>query len=59
MTWPAAGLRIDEALVRRLLREQYPDLTDRPLRNVNAGFDNELWRRGDGRRWTGACAGTW
>jgi aminoglycoside phosphotransferase (APT) family kinase protein len=45
--WPAAEVRIDEELLRRLLAAQHPDLAARPLRLVNAGFDNELWRLGD------------
>jgi aminoglycoside phosphotransferase (APT) family kinase protein len=47
VSWPAAEVRIDEGLVRSLLEEQHPDLADRPLRSVTAGFDNELWRLGE------------
>ncbi len=47
MPWPAAEVRIDEELVRQLLAAEHPDLAARPLRLVNAGFDNELWRLGD------------
>jgi aminoglycoside phosphotransferase (APT) family kinase protein len=45
--WPAAEVHVDEWLVRELLREQHPDLADLPLRYVDAGFDNALWRLGD------------
>jgi aminoglycoside phosphotransferase (APT) family kinase protein len=44
---PAAEVAIDEALFRRLLRAQHPDLADRPLRIVAEGWDNVLARLGD------------
>src|SRR5438105_5013319 len=44
---PEAEVQITESLIRSLLQEQHPDLADRLLRIVNAGFDNELWRLGD------------
>jgi len=44
---PAAEIAIDEGLVRSLLREQHPDLADLPLRELEAGWDNTLWRVGD------------
>ncbi len=44
---PAAELSIDEALVRRLLAEQHPDLADRTLVEVAAGWDNVVYRLGD------------
>ena len=34
-------------LVRDLLREQHPDLADRPVRLGAKGWDNQLWRLGD------------
>ncbi|MEU7575304.1 phosphotransferase [Micromonospora sp. NPDC049240] len=34
-------------LVRELLRDQHPDLADRPLRLGARGWDNQLWRLGD------------
>lgn len=34
-------------LIRDLLREQHPDLADRPLRLGAKGWDNQLWRLGD------------
>jgi len=44
---PSAEIEIDEAMVRALLTEQHPDLTDLPLQRMTAGWDNELWRLGD------------
>ncbi len=34
-------------LVRALLRDQHPDLADRPLSLGAEGWDNQLWRLGD------------
>lgn len=34
-------------LVRELLRDQHPDLADRPVRLGARGWDNQLWRLGD------------
>ena len=34
-------------LVRDLLREQHPDLADRPIRAVAGGWGNQMWRLGD------------
>ncbi|MFJ6617852.1 aminoglycoside phosphotransferase family protein [Kitasatospora sp. NPDC091335] len=34
-------------LIRDLLRDQHPDLADRPLRLGARGWDNQLWRLGD------------
>ncbi|MBO2451865.1 aminoglycoside phosphotransferase family protein [Actinomadura barringtoniae] len=34
-------------LVRDLLRDQHPDLADRPVRLGARGWDNQLWRLGD------------
>ena len=44
---PAAEVDVDEDLVRALLGEQHPDLAGLPLRYVDTGFDNSLWRLGD------------
>lgn len=44
---PPADVTIDEALVRRLLTAQQPDLSGRPLRHAAGGWDNEMWRLGD------------
>ena len=39
---------VDEELVRRLLREQMPDLLERTLTIVEPwGTDNAIWRLGD------------
>ncbi|MFI9724020.1 aminoglycoside phosphotransferase family protein [Streptomyces sp. NPDC052396] len=38
---------ITEDLIRHLLREQHPDLADRPLRLGALGWDNQVWRLGD------------
>ena len=34
-------------LVRDLLRDQHPDLADPPLREVDGGWGNQMWRLGD------------
>ena len=39
--------RYDTDLVRALLRDQHPDLVDLELRNVDGGWDNQMWRLGD------------
>ena len=44
---PAAEVDIDEALVRRLLTDQHPQYADRTLREVDAGWDNVMYRLGD------------
>jgi aminoglycoside phosphotransferase (APT) family kinase protein len=44
---PAADIEIDEPLVRSLLREQQPDLADLPLREMDSGWDNAMFRLGD------------
>jgi aminoglycoside phosphotransferase (APT) family kinase protein len=38
---------MDEETVRSLLAAQHPDLSDLPLVEVDAGWDNTLWRLGD------------
>jgi aminoglycoside phosphotransferase (APT) family kinase protein len=40
-------VQIHEGLLRQLLAAEHPDLAELPLRQVDAGFDNELWRLGD------------
>ncbi|MWA15503.1 aminoglycoside phosphotransferase family protein [Streptomyces sp. BA2] len=40
-------VEIDEALVRSLLHEQHPDLSDLELHGAVSGWDNQLWRLGD------------
>jgi hypothetical protein len=34
-----------EPMVRLLLEQQYADLAHLPLALIDAGFDDELWRR--------------
>jgi aminoglycoside phosphotransferase (APT) family kinase protein len=38
---------VGEDLVRGLLREQHPDLAELPLREVDGGWGNQMWRLGD------------
>jgi aminoglycoside phosphotransferase (APT) family kinase protein len=40
-------IEISADLVRDLLREQHPDLADRPVREVAGGWGNQMWRLGD------------
>ena len=42
-----APIEVTAELVRDLLREQHPDLADRPVRLGARGWDNQLWRLGD------------
>ncbi len=49
MPAPAADIHVDAALVRRLLREQRPDLADRRVHVVANGWDNVVVRIGDDR----------
>ena len=42
-----AEIEITVELVRDLLRDQHPDLADRPLSLGARGWDNQLWRLGD------------
>jgi len=44
---PKAEFIIDQALVRRLLSEQHPDLAHLPLRADDEGWDNAIFRLGD------------
>lgn len=43
---PATEVDVDDALVRRLLAEQHPDLAHLPVRLVASGWDNTIWRLG-------------
>lgn len=43
---PSAEVRVDAALVRRLLRAEHPDLADRPLRIAGTGWDTVVYRLG-------------
>lgn len=47
MGTPAADIRIDDALVRELLRDQHPDLAEAPLRLLDTGWDNVTYRLGE------------
>src|SRR5436305_1793386 len=38
--------KYEQGLVRALLREQHPDLAGLALRDVDGGWDNQLWRLG-------------
>ncbi|MFC9266169.1 aminoglycoside phosphotransferase family protein [Streptomyces zhihengii] len=40
-------IEISEDLVRDLLREQHPDLAEMPIREVDGGWGNQMWRLGD------------
>ena len=45
---PAAEVSVDESLVRALLRDQYPALSELPLSAMPAhGWDNAMYRLGD------------
>jgi aminoglycoside phosphotransferase (APT) family kinase protein len=44
---PVAEFAIDSAFVSGLLADQHPDLAHLPLRVVDAGWDNALFRLGD------------
>jgi aminoglycoside phosphotransferase (APT) family kinase protein len=44
---PEAQITIDATLVRRLLREQHPDLAGLSLQAVGGGWDNEMFRLGE------------
>ncbi|MDX2974190.1 phosphotransferase [Kribbella solani] len=38
---------MDDELVRTLLKEQFPDLVELELREVDGGWGNQMWRLGD------------
>ncbi|MFJ9370264.1 aminoglycoside phosphotransferase family protein [Nocardia sp. NPDC101769] len=40
-------IRFEQSLVRALLRDQHPDLADLELRDINGGWDNQVWRLGE------------
>ena len=46
---PISELEIDAPLVYRLLKDQHPDLAHLPIRLVDAGWDNAMFRLGDHR----------
>src|SRR5437773_2048766 len=45
---PPADVTIEPSLVRALLSDQHPDLAHLPLVDVGSGWDNRLYRLGDG-----------
>jgi aminoglycoside phosphotransferase (APT) family kinase protein len=45
---PAAEVDIDPTVIRALLNAQHPDLANLPLLEVGSGWDNKLYRLGDG-----------
>lgn len=47
MSWPHAEMHVDEALVRDILRTQFPEIADHECWHIGEGFDNFLWRLGD------------
>ncbi len=47
MAEPRAEAPADEALVRRLLASQHPDLADLPIAAPSHGWDNHVFRLGD------------
>ncbi|XKK39260.1 aminoglycoside phosphotransferase family protein [Nocardiopsis sp. ARC36] len=42
-----SAIEITAALVHGLLRDQHPDLAELPLREVEGGWGNQMWRLGD------------
>lgn len=42
-----AEIEVTAELVRGLLRDQQPDLADRPVALGARGWDNQMWRVGD------------
>jgi aminoglycoside phosphotransferase (APT) family kinase protein len=41
------GTEITADLIRELLRDQHPDLAGLPIREVDGGWGNQMWRLGD------------
>ena len=48
MTPPPADIAVDLALAERLVADQFPDLSTLPLRVATEGWDNVIFRLGDG-----------
>ena len=44
---PPAAVDVSAAVVRRLIRQQRPDLADRSLARIANGWDNVTFRLGD------------
>lgn len=47
MGTPVAEYPIDAALIAGLLADQHPDLAELPLQEIDAGWDNAMYRLGD------------
>jgi hypothetical protein len=47
-TAPAAEVVVSTETVRQLLRAQHPELSDLPLQETAAGWDNFMFRLGEG-----------
>ncbi len=43
---PVAEFEIDETLVRNLLNDQHPDLSELDIRPLGNGWDNSMFRLG-------------
>jgi aminoglycoside phosphotransferase (APT) family kinase protein len=41
------GIEITAGLIRDLLQDQHPDLAELPIREVEGGWGNQMWRLGD------------
>ncbi|HET9324378.1 MAG TPA: hypothetical protein VFO03_10905, partial [Gaiellaceae bacterium] len=39
----APEVRVDEALARRLIRAQFPEVEQRSFRRLGEGWDNTVW----------------
>ena len=44
---PVAEIEITAGLIRDLLRDQHHDLAELPIRQVEGGWGNQMWRLGD------------
>lgn len=44
---PPPDFQVDASLVRTLLADQHPDLAELPIREVESGWDNQMFRLGD------------
>lgn len=44
---PDADILVDEQLAARLIAEQYPDLADQPIRLLDVGWDNYMFKLGE------------
>ncbi|HEX4050092.1 MAG TPA: hypothetical protein VHY19_04355 [Steroidobacteraceae bacterium] len=47
MNKPEADIELSVELVRDLLRAQHPDLSELPITEVAAGWDNAIFRLGE------------